>query len=72
MITTYTVNTDELTSSFVSLLKTSYPGRKVEILVQEVEDKTAYLLGQEANRERLLRVVEDIKAGKNLVSVPFP
>jgi len=72
MITTYTLNTDELTPSFVSLLKTAYPGREVEILVQETEGETEYLLGSEANRERLLRVVEDIRAGKNLVSVPFP
>jgi antitoxin YefM len=69
MVTTYTLNTDELTSSFVSLLKDTYPGREVEILVREAEDETAYLLGSEANRERLLQAVEDIKAGKNLVSV---
>ena len=67
MYTTYTLNTDELTSQFISALQQTYPGKKVEISVQEVQDETEYLLKD----SKLLAAVEDINNRKNLVSVPF-
>jgi len=65
MYTTYTLNTDELTSQFISALQQTYPGKKVEIVVQEAQDETEYLLKD----SQLLNAVEDIKNGKNMVSV---
>jgi hypothetical protein len=44
MVSTYKMNTNELTSSFVSLFKTAHPGRKGEVLMQETEDETEHLL----------------------------
>ena len=67
MYSTYTLNTDELSSQFISVLQHAYPGKKVEIVVQEAQDETEYLL-KDTN---LLNAVQDIKDGKNLVSVPF-
>ena len=67
MYSTYTLNTDELTSQFISALQQTYPGKKVEIVVQEVQDETEYLLKD----AQLLAAVEDINNGKNLVSVPL-
>jgi len=67
MYSTYTINTDELTSQFISVLQHAYPGKKVEIVVQEAQDETEYLLKD----AQLLKAVEDINNGKNLVSVPF-
>jgi len=67
MYSTYTLNTDELSSQFISALQYAYPGKRVEIVVQEAQDETEYLLKD----TQLLEAVEDIKNGKNLVSVPL-
>ena len=65
MYSTYTLNTDELTSKFISALQKNYPKKRVQIFVQEAQDETEFLL----NDSQLLKAVEDIKNGKNLVSV---
>ena len=67
MYSMYTLNTDELTSQFISVLQNAYPGKKIEIVVQEAQDETEYLLKD----PQLLNAVQDIKNGKNLVSVPL-
>lgn len=67
MYSTYTLNTDELTSQFITALQKTYPGKTVEIVVQEIQDETEYLLKD----PQLLKAVEDIKKGKNLISVPI-
>jgi hypothetical protein len=67
MYSTYTLNTDELTPQFIRALQQAYPGKKVEIVVQEIQDETEYLLKDPL----LLKAVEDIKNGKNLIQVPF-
>jgi len=65
MYSTYTLNTDELTSQFIAALQQTYPGKKVEIVVQEAQDETEYLLKD----TQLLAAVDDINNRKNLVSV---
>jgi hypothetical protein len=65
MYSTYTLNTDELTPQFVTALQENYPRKTIEIFVQEAQDETEYLL----NDPCLLKAVQDIKNGKNLVSV---
>ena len=67
MYSTYTLNTDELTSQFISVIKQTYPGKKVEIVVQEAQDETEYLLKD----SQLIAAVDDINNRKNLVSVPL-
>ena len=65
MYSTYTINTDELTPQFITVLQQDYPQKRIEIFVQEAQDETEYLLKD----PQLLKAVEDIKNGKNLVSV---
>jgi prevent-host-death family protein len=38
------------------------------------QDETEYLMASEANRKQLLKAIEDVKAGKNLITPPanFP
>ena len=67
MYSTYTLNTDELTPQFIKALQQTYPGKRVEIVVQEALDETEYLLKD----PQLIKAVGDIKKGKNLVSVPL-
>ncbi len=68
MYTTYRLNVNELDEKFIQSLKTLFKDKEIEILVSEV-DETAYLLRSEANRERLLRAIENIEKGENLVEV---
>ena len=65
MHSTYILNTDELTSQFITNLQQNFPQKRIEIFVQEVKDETEYLLEDPV----LLKAVSDIKEGKNLVSV---
>jgi antitoxin YefM len=69
MFSTYRLKADELTDDFIKALKKAYKHREIEIIVQEVEDETEYLLKSEANRDHLLQAKEDIETGKNLVQV---
>lgn len=68
MHTTYRLNVNELDEKFIQSLKTLFKDKEIEILVSEV-DETAYLLRSKANRERLLRAIENIEKGENLVEV---
>ncbi|MCL2186975.1 MAG: hypothetical protein FWB86_14170 [Treponema sp.] len=65
MYSKYTLNTDDLTSQFITALQQTYPGKKVEIVVQEAQDETEYLMKD----SQLFAAIEDINNRKNLVSV---
>lgn len=41
---------------------------EIRITMSIVEDETAFLLKNENNRKRLLKSIEDAKAGKNLTT----
>ena len=43
--------------------------KEIEITVNEVQDETDYLLSSPANREHLLRAIENVKNNDNLVQV---
>jgi hypothetical protein len=67
MYSSYTLNTNDLTPRFIAILKEAYPNQEVEIAVQEVRDETEFLLKD----SQLLKAVEDVRNGKNLISVPL-
>ena len=73
MYTTYRLNADELDMKFVKSLRSAFKGKEIEIAVcetAEVEsDETAYLLQSEVNRNRLLKAIDNIENGHNLVTV---
>lgn len=73
MCTLYKVNADELNSSFLKDLKAMLKNKEIEIVVCEAEereeDETAYLLKASANRERLLKAIENVAYEQNLVTV---
>jgi antitoxin YefM len=64
MQATYRLRADEITDNFLKGLKDTYQDKEIEIVVNEVEDETAYLLKSEANRKQLLEAVEADKQGK--------
>lgn len=68
MSTTYRVNANDLDEKFLNNLKNLFKDKQIEIHVVE-EDATEYILSTEANRDRLLKALEDIESGKELIKV---
>ncbi len=66
MTTTYRLHVDELDPTFVDRVKAEFPHKRIEIQIMEA-DETDDLLSDAERRERLLRAVADVEAGKNLV-----
>lgn len=73
MYALYRVHVDELDNRFLETLKTMFKHQEVEISVcestQSEEDETAYLLKSPANRERLLKAIENVARQQDLVTV---
>ncbi len=73
MYANYRMNVSELDDRFLETLRTMFRGREIEISVSEAgegtEDETAYLLKSRANREHLLKALDDMANGRNLVPV---
>jgi antitoxin YefM len=73
MYAVYKLRAEELDQRFLDTLKSQFRDREIEIAVCEVaesaEDETAYLLRSPANRERLLRAIENVAQGKDLVVI---
>lgn len=67
MYVIYRLQADELDERFLDTLKHQYQDREIEIAICETtdsaEDETAYLLRSPANRERLLRALENVARG---------
>jgi antitoxin YefM len=70
MYTIYKLRADELDQRFLDTLKHQYQDREIEISICEAtdseEDETSYLLRSPANRERLLKAMENVAHGRNL------
>jgi antitoxin YefM len=73
MYMTYRMNEGELDSRFLRTLKAMFKGKEIEIVVSEApqgeEDETVYLLRSPANRDRLLKAIENVAQHRNLVPV---
>jgi antitoxin YefM len=68
MQSVYRLNANELDDRFLESLKALWGDREIEIVISEA-DETAYLMGNQANRQRLLKAVSDIEQRHNLVEV---
>ena len=73
MYANYRMNVSELDDRFLETLRAMFRGKEIEISVSEAveieEDETAYLLRSPANREHLLKALDDLAQGRNLVAV---
>jgi antitoxin YefM len=69
----YKMKTEELDSHFFRALKAMFKDKEIEIAVceaaQSEEDETEYLLKSPANRDRLLKAIEDVARKHHLVSM---
>lgn len=64
MQATYRLSVNELNEDFITTIKKIYKDKEIEIIIQEAEDETEYLMRSPANREYLLRAIEEDKQGK--------
>ncbi len=67
MYTTYHLNSNDLTTEFIDILKTTFKGKNIEITVFETDD-TEYLLRSPANRDVLLQRIADVKNDYNIIT----
>ena len=67
MKATYRIRANELDEKFIERIKTTFGEQEIEIVVSDI-DETDYLLQSPANKERLLKAIENVKRGENLVS----
>jgi antitoxin YefM len=68
MKATYRIKANELDEKYIERLKTTFGEQEIEIIVSDM-DETDYLLQSPANKERLLKAIENIKRGENLVTI---
>ncbi len=66
MNSVYHLNANELDEKFIQSLKALFKDKNIEIVVTEI-DETGYLLKSEVNKDRLLKAVENVAKGENLV-----
>lgn len=67
MQTIYKTRANEIDVSILDSIKALYSDKQIEISVME-QDTTEYLLSSEANREQLLRAIDDIEHGRNIIT----
>jgi antitoxin YefM len=68
MQSVHRLKANELDDHFLESLKAQWGDREIEIVISEA-DETAYLMRNEANRQHLLKAVNDIEQRHNLVEV---
>jgi len=68
MHTIYILKAKDLDQTILKGIKQSYKDKQIEISVREL-DETEYLMKSEANRERLLRAIRNVKRRRNLIPV---
>ena len=67
MKATYRIKANELDEKFIERIKTTFGEQEIEIVVSDI-DETDYLLQSPVNKERLLKAIQNVKRGENLVS----
>jgi antitoxin YefM len=68
MQSVYRIKAKDLDDRFLESLKALWGDREIEIVVSEA-DETAYLMGNEANRQHLLKAIDDGENRHNLVGL---
>ncbi len=68
MITTYKLNSNELSAQLLELIRKSFPGKEIEITIFE-QDATEYLKSNAANEQHINQAIDRIEKKEGLISV---
>ena len=66
MVSSFTLKTDELDNNFLATIKKLFAGKEIEIIIQDSQTDTDYLLKNPANKSHLLASIS------SLVIAPAP
>jgi antitoxin YefM len=69
MQSTYRIHAGEFTDDLVQAIRVAYRDREIEIIISDDVDETDYLMSTPANRDHLLRAIENINNHTNLVQI---
>jgi hypothetical protein len=68
MITTYKLNTNELTEKLLEMIRKAFPNKEIEITVLE-EDATEYLRSTPANENHINEAIRRIEGSEGLIDI---
>ena len=66
MITTYKLNSRDLSLDLVKSIQEAFKDKEIEIIVTDQIDETEHLLSNDANKKHLYKSIEDIEQGQGL------
>ena len=66
MITTYKLNTKELSIDLIQSIREAFKDKDIEITVTDQSDETEYLLSTEANKKHLYKSIDDLEKGQGI------
>lgn len=69
MVSTFTLRTDELNETLIETIKKLFVDKEIEIIVQDVQTDTDYLLKNPANKKHLLESISSLENNINTKSI---
>ena len=63
------IDADNLTIEFVDYVKGLFKGQKIKLTIETEMDATDYLKSSEANHNRLMKAIKNVKKREKLVQV---
>ena len=66
MVTTYRLNTNELSIDLLNAIRLLFKDKDIEINVSEATDETEYLLSSQVNRDTLMASIKELEAGNGV------
>lgn len=66
MVSSFTLRTEELNANFIETIKSLFADREIEIIVQDVQTDTDYLLKSPENRKHLLQSIANLENSQKI------